>query len=242
MPQPDQPHANLPATGLVLCPRCDWVLRVRAPAAHEYACCPRCRHRIVEGGNGHELTNPMAWALAALIMLALVFAFDFLGFERSGIGHVMSFVDAAASFSSHGFALLTVLFVLTTTVFPGMFLLGALYVSAAARSPQPWPWAIPVARLVRHIQMWMMSDVLLVGILVSLIKIVSLAQIRLGPSFLVFCGFSLLLLKTMNALDWPLLWRRLAGPAPQPARVHGGASGQAQGVISCGVCAAMLDL
>src|SRR5699024_4889830 len=144
--------------------------------------------------------------------------------------------------SSHGYPLLTLLFILTTVIFPGIFLLGAIYVSIGARGRQPLPWLMPAARVVRHIQMWMMSDVLLVGILVSLIKIVSLAQISLGPSFVVFCLFSLLLLKTMNTLDWPLLWRAIAGPTIHPDRLRSGDTGQAQGVVSCGVCESMLDL
>jgi len=104
------------------------------------------------------------------------------------------------------------------------------------------PLVIPTARLVRHTQMWMMSDVLLVGILVSLIKIVSLARISLGPSFVVFCLFSLLLLKSMNTIDWAFLWRAIAGPAAHPPGLHSGRSGQAQDVAPCRVCESMIDV
>lgn len=231
---------QLPTT-LVLCPRCDWVMRLPQLGPRDRALCPRCNHRVDEGSTAHELTNPMAWALAALITLALVFTFDFLSFGTRGVGHVMSFADAMLAFSSNGYPLLSVLFMLTTAVLPALFLGGALYISIAARSDQSPPLVIPVARLVRHIQGWMMSDVLLVGILVSLIKIVSLASISLGPSFLVFCLFSLLLLKTMNALDWPHLWQSLAGPPTHPVNIHSGDTGQAQGVVPCRVCGAMFS-
>lgn len=243
MPTLDDQHRHDPThTELVLCPRCDWVMQLCPLGPRERACCPRCGHRIDTGPVAHELTTPMAWALAALIMLALTFGFDFLSFQTRGVGHVMSFTDAMLGFSNYGYPVLSVLFMLTTAVFPGLFLLGAIYISIVARYQQPLPFVIPVARVVHHLQMWMMSDVLLVGILVSLIKIVALAQISLGPSFIVFCLFSLLLLKTMNALDWPLLWRRIAGPVATPQRLRGGATGQAQEVVVCGICAATLDL
>lgn len=233
------PHK--PDTELIVCPRCDWVMRLGRLDPHERALCPRCNYRLQEGSAAHDRGGAIAWAVAALIMLVLVFAFDFLGFGTRGVGHVMSFTDALLAFSSHGYPLLTVLFMLTTAVLPGMFLAGAIYVGIAARSDRPLPWATPAARLVHHVQAWMMSDVLLVGILVSLTKIVSLASISLGPSFLLFCLFSLLLLKTMNALDWPLLWHALAGPPSQPPGMRSGLTGQAQNVLPCHVCGSMID-
>lgn len=242
MSQADRQHRTNPETELVLCPRCDWVMRAHMPGPRQHACCPRCNHRIAEGPGAHRLTDVIAWALAALIMLALMFGFDFLSFETRGVGHVMSFIDAMVAFSQYGFPALALLFMLTTVLLPGAFLLGVVYISIAARYSQPLPLVIPMARLVRHIQMWMMCDVLLVGILVSLIKIVALARVSLGPSFMVFCLFSLLLLKTMNSMDWPLLWRIIAGPAAHPPGLHSGASGQSQDVVPCGVCESMIDV
>lgn len=228
-------------TELALCPRCDWVMAFRLPGPRERVCCPRCNHHVAEGPKAHRLTDPIAWALSALVMLLLVFGFDFLSFQTRGIGHAMSFVDAMGAMYHYGYPALALLFILTTAVLPGAFLAGAIYVSTAARSSRPLPLIIPIARWVHHIQMWMMSDVLLVGILVSLIKIVSLAQIGLGPSFIVFCLFSLLLLKTMNALDWPGLWRAIAGPAQTPHRLRSGQTGHEQNAAPCPTCDAILD-
>lgn len=237
-----EPHDRQSAAStLALCPQCDWVMRLAPPGRQQRACCPRCGHSVAEGPVAHRFSGTMAWAIAALIMLALVFAFDFLSFETRGIGHTMTFADAARALGDAGYPALALLFILTTAVLPGLFLVGAVYINSAALGGRPLPLVIPVARLVRHAQMWMMSDVLLVGILVSLIKIVSLAQIGLGPSFIMLCLFSLLLLKTMNMHDWPRLWRAVAGAETKPAGLRGGRTGREQHVIPCSCCAAVID-
>src|SRR5699024_1786358 len=131
---------------------------------------------------------------------------------------------------------LAVLFILTTAILPALFLLGIIYITLAALTPRPWPLAIFCARLVRGISHWMMSDVLVVGILVSLVKIVTLAQIHLGPSFIVFCLFSLLLLKTMNTVAWPQLWTSIAGSTGCNAPLQPGHSGREQNRALCMAC------
>lgn len=135
-------------------------------------------------------------------MLGLVFAFDFMSFETRGAGHTMSFVDAVQTLAGYGYPALALLFILTTAVLPGLYLFSLAYASTGATRGRPLPFAVGLARLMHPIEPWMMSDVFLVGVLISLIKIVTLAAIQIGPSFIAFCLYSLLLLKAMHAVDW----------------------------------------
>lgn len=226
--RPDNLHCTI-------CPKCDWVIKLQPPGIQEQACCPRCRHPVAEGAN-HRLSDTIAWALAALVMLALTLNFDFLGFETQGIGHTMSFLDAMQALNGYGYPALALLFILTTVLLPGLFLLGAIYMTVAALQSRSLPLAISTARMVHAIRHWMMCDVLLVGILVSLVKIVTLAQISLGPSFVVFCVFCLLLLKTMNVIEWTQLWPRIAGPAATLPGLQSGRNGRAQHTALCTTC------
>lgn len=231
------PHAK---ADCALCPACDWVMLLGRPGPQESAHCPRCGHCVAMGPQAGSFRDAIAWALAALIMLTLVFGFDFISFGTRGVAHTMSFVDAARALETNGYPALAILFILTTVVFPGLFLLGAIHISVAALSSRRLPLAITTARRVRHLQLWMMSDVLLVGILVALIKMVTLARIGLGASFVVFCLFSLLLLKTMNALRWPGLWDRIAGPGDYAA-LRCGQTGRDQQAARCNTCAATFN-
>src|SRR5699024_10868082 len=104
-----------------ICPQCDWVMHVDTPAARELACCPRCGEPVVTGPV-HALSHTMAWALAALTMLALAFGFDFLSFEFRGIAHTMTLLDAMLDLYANGYPGLALLFILTTTILPALFL------------------------------------------------------------------------------------------------------------------------
>ncbi|HLQ86552.1 MAG TPA: paraquat-inducible protein A [Salinisphaeraceae bacterium] len=219
----------------VICPQCDWVAHLEPPAPHELACCPRCRH-VIASGPTRPPQHAIAWALGALILLLLVFAFEFLGFDARGINHTMSYFDALRTFYDYGFPILALLVALTTVVLPALFLAAAIYTSLAALTQPPLPLAITAARLAYGIRHWMMSDVMLVGILISLIKIITLADIAPGPSFAVFCAFCVLLLKTMNMLDWTQLWLAIAGPGAGLPRLRPGATGRSQHAAPCRTC------
>ncbi|MES1929737.1 PqiA family integral membrane protein [Salinisphaera dokdonensis CL-ES53] len=221
---------------IALCRECDWVMRMPPRAEGEAAHCPRCHHHVA-GAAQRDMQRPLAWSLAALIMLALVFAFDFLSFSTQGIGHTMSFVDAAGALAGYDYPSLAALLMFTTVGLPGLYLLTLAYLCAIARKGPGNPFAIHLARRLRPLEPWMMSDVFIVGVLVSLIKIVTLADIRIGPSFIAFCIYAALLLRTLTLVDWISLWDRLA---PLPARasttIETGRTGASQQLVICRGC------
>lgn len=228
-------HAPAVAAGqLALCGECDWLVRLPPRAPGERALCPRCHHHLTDR-TGRSLQAPTAWALSTLIALGLVFAFPFLGFSAHGVGHVMNFADTAGALVADDYGVIALVVLATTVVFPGLYLAAFVYLAAAAR--RPLPGAIPIARFLRPLEPWMMSDVFIVGVLVSLIKIVSLADIHIRASFVVFCVYALLLLRTFTVIDWSLLWDALTPPARLPTHARIGASGRSQSLVACRACA-----
>jgi len=211
-------------------------MRVPPRAEGESAHCPRCHHHVAAPAQ-RDMQRPLAWALSTLIMLGLVFAFDFLSFSTQGIGHTMSFVDAAGALAGYAYPSLATLLLLTTVGLPGGYLLALVYLCAvAARGEGGHRLAIQLARRLKPLEPWMMSDVFIVGVLVSLIKIVTLADVHIGLSFVAFCVYALLLLRTLTLVDWSSLWDRLAPvPAAAPA-IQTGRTGASQQLVFCRGC------
>ena len=178
----------------------------------------------------------MAWALAALIALGLVFVFDFLSFSTRGVGHTMAFADAAGSLFADDYIALGLLFLATTAILPGLYLAAVLYLYAGQSFGARLPGARVIARTLRPLEPWLMSDVFIVGVLVALIKIVSLASIHIGTAFVAFCVYSLLLLRTFSLIDWTALWDTIAPRRGLPAVIKAGRGGQAQGLAVCHGC------
>ncbi len=71
---------------------------------------------------------------------------------------------------------------------------------------QPLPKSPLLARMLKHLTPWMMADVFVIGTLVSMIKIIGMAEVELGLSFWTLCGYALLLLFTSQSVDRDWLW------------------------------------
>ncbi|WP_158583388.1 paraquat-inducible protein A [Salinisphaera sp. Q1T1-3] len=220
---------------LVVCRECDWVVALPHRALGQRAECPRCHHHLT-GAAQRDTQQPLAWALATLIVLALVFVFPFLGFSTRGVGHVMSFIDTVHALSADDYGLIAALLMATTVVFPGIYLASLAYIAIAAQWRLALPRRIALARVMRPIEPWMMSDVFIVGVLVSLIKIISLADIHMHGGFVAFCLYSALLLRTTTLIDWTALWDRLVPRPALPAHIRSAATGRSQALIACGGC------
>lgn len=232
-----RPSDNNPgADRLVLCRECDWVMRLPVRAAGQAAHCPRCHHHVAEPAQ-RDAQRPLAWAIASLMMLVLVFAFPFLGFSTRGVGHVMDFIDAARALIGYHYGGLAVVLLATTVVLPALYLAALVYLCSGVQLGRRLPGAIPLARTLRPLEPWMMSDVFIVGVLVSLIKIISLADIQIHASFIAFCVYSVMLIRTLTLIDWTSLWDAIA-PAPDrgSAPMVRGASGRSQDLVACRGC------
>jgi paraquat-inducible protein A len=211
-------------------------MRLPPRAPGESAHCPRCQHHVAAPAQ-RDVQRTVAWALAAAVMLGLVFAFDFLSFSTRGISHSMSFLDAAQSLLGYDYPLLAVLLLATTVGLPALYLAAIIYLSLGVGRGARLPGAIPIARLLRPLEPWLMSDVFIVGVLVALIKIAALAEIQIGLSFVAFCIYALLLIRTFRVVDWMALWDNIAPVVCEPMPILDyQRSGRCQQLMVCHAC------
>jgi paraquat-inducible protein A len=208
-------------------------LPARAPG--EAARCPRCGHHVA-GTAQRDAQRLLAWALATLIVLALVFVFNFMSFSVHGISHSMGFVDTARALIGYHYPIVAGLLVATTVGLPGVYLLALVYLSTGIELGRRLPGALGIARSLRLLEEWLMPDTFVVGVLVGLIKIIQLANIHLAASFAVFCLYALLFLRTLALVDWISLWDRLARPVALDPLAITGRTGRSQRLVACRGC------
>ncbi|NLQ16756.1 PqiA/YebS family transporter subunit [Marinomonas sp. M1K-6] len=201
----------------------------------------RCRHC------GHVLVSVYEQApvrilltgLSCLLMLALAMSFPFLGFSSSGIERNITLFNLVSVLLEQRHLLLGAIISLALFVFPLVYLFSILFLVWSFQHRYPLNIAQRYCiRWVQVIQPWLMVDVFLVGILVALVKMMSFADISLELSFWAFCGYILLLLKTVALVDRRWLWFNVAGPALAPSVATGTA--QQEGLIGCHFCGATM--
>lgn len=226
-----------------VCHECD--LLVRVPPLHEgeQAQCPRCHH-VLSRLPKYPLQRPLVYALTSLIMLACANLLPFLAINSHGMGNSMTLFQAASALFYDDYQVLSVVVYLCMQLLPlaGLLLICYLYLGLRWCRHRPLPFAAPVCRWMFRLQPWTMVEVFLVGVLVSLIKISSLADVHIGSGFWCFCVFCVMYLKSMIHLDRNWLWTRIAGPLPHAVQFVAGQTALDQGLTHCHGCEGVVPL
>lgn len=215
-----------------VCHECD--LLVAVPPLHEgeQALCPRCDHVLVQLAHNPR-QGPLVFVLSSLIMLACANLLPFLAINAKGMMNSMSLFQAASVLFSEDYRVLAIVVFLCMQLLPlsCLLLTGYLYLGLRLwrRSPR---WALPSAAGSFCCCPGAWWRFFLVRVLVSLIKIASLADVSIGYGFWCFCAFCLMYLKCMLYLDRNWLWTQIGGPMPPLPLLHEGQQAREQGSLS----------
>lgn len=221
-------------TVLLPCPECDLVSQVRAPQEEEWLRCPRCHHPLARHARSDQLTP--ALAVTALMLLAMAMALPYIGFEKSGLSRTMTLLDTAGQLAAYHHPALSAVVLATIVVLPACYLLAVCWIHLSLLFQPPLPGCIWLARQLPRVQPWMMADVFAIAALVSLIKIIGMAEVHLLWAFWAFTGYALMLLLTVSRLNTVTLWGRLLGPMAYPAAMQSGLTAREQGLTGCPRC------
>lgn len=185
---------------VITCEHCHLSVSVPKLEHRERALCPRCGYQLT-AHRRNSVENAFAFSLAGLVFLILSLLFDFLSFKASGQQNAMDLIDGLITLSNNDYTSLAIITGLATLVLPGSVLLGIcilqfqkLYSSANYFSGRVFTW-------VERLMPWSMAEIFLVGTLVSLIKITSLADVTLGMSFYAYIAFTVCSAVTLLYFD-----------------------------------------
>jgi len=177
-------------------------------------CCPRCHHTLTRG-HKNALDYTLAISLSCLFLLYISLSFDFLSFQSNGHFREIMLFETSKELYVKEFYFLAVLVGLLTIVFPCIYLLLLIYIliplkftkfsnntdKRAARHPTY------IIRILYKLTPWLMVDVFLIGVLVALIKMWSLATLTFGVSFWSYVIFVLLFSYVLYSVDQHKLYK-----------------------------------
>ena len=230
------PEVRTTRRRLRACHECDWVSALPPLKSGEKACCPRCGHTLVKR-HRYPAQRSMALAISALIALILAVSFPFVRFSVSGIGNEIELTQTATTLIGFHQPIVAIAVIMSIVVLPAVYLIGLIWLQLSLLMDRRFPFTKDVSRSLTHLTPWLMTDVFIVGALVSLIKIAGIAQITLGASFWAFCAFAVLLLVTIQSVDGDWLWFSLEDGEPlAPEGTQTGTTAASQGLIGCATC------
>ena len=191
----------------IACPACD-LLHLHSPVpVNTTARCKRC-FTVLYRNRGRSLEWALSLVLAASILLAISNLFPFLTLKIEGRTQETVLMTGIMALYDQGQLSLAGLVLLTGMIFPMVQLTGYLFVLLSLYLGFPSTAAAIVYRWVRHIQPWSMLEILLLGILVSVVKLAGMAEVVPGVALYAFMILILLVPAITVAIDARSIWNR----------------------------------
>ncbi|AOB32246.1 paraquat-inducible protein A [Bordetella sp. H567] len=204
--------------GLIACHECDLLQRETVLQSGGIARCRRCGAELYRN-RPDSMNRALACALAAIALFALANTFPILGLKVGGDLVQSTLFGAVRILYRDGMWPLAGLVFVTAMLMPLMEIAAILYLLLPLRlyrAPLRPDLAFRVLLLARP---WGMTEVLILGILVALVKLVHIASVVPGVALWAFGGAMLMVAATAAAFDPRDAWARI-GAARRRAGRH----------------------
>lgn len=213
------------------CHECDLLHRIAPLAPGGKALCSRCAAPLYRNVPD-SLERACALYLAALLLWVMANAAPFVSLKLSGRVEENLMLSGPLALARAGMPEVGLLVFLTSILFPFLTIVGTLYVLLPLRFGWRFPGVAPAYRMVRVLTPWSLIGVFMLGLLVSIVKLLDLADVVPGTGLYAFVGLLLVSAAAHANLDHGAIWPRV-GPriGASPA-----ATAAALGLTSCHTC------
>ncbi|MBE0604528.1 MAG: paraquat-inducible protein A, partial [Deltaproteobacteria bacterium] len=233
----------------VACPGCDLLQGIPPLPQGGTARCPRCG-RTVAANKAGFLDREMALSLAALIVFVVANVEPLMTLSVGGRESSTTILGGVKEMWLQGEWVASVLIGLFAFAAPALYIVSMLAVLSAARRPPAPRWVGTLLRWTKVSGLWSMIEVMLLGILVALVKIASIAKVEPGIGIFAAAAFIALMTSVSAGFDpaevWSVVrWANGEGPPASPGSGPGGevvgqavaaASAARGGLVSCEAC------
>jgi paraquat-inducible protein A len=229
---------------LISCHDCGVLHRRRPVRPREKARCVRC-HAVLYRGIYSDASRMAAITLGAIFTFLIAQFFPIVELAVGGYTTSATLLGAIHVLWTEKMQLVAAVVFLFTIVLPAVELGSLLYVTLALRAGHRPPGFDHLLRAVSAARRWGMTEVLMIGILVTIVKMTSLAQVLVQPGLFAF-GALTLMLAIVVSFDPVILWnlgehlpesgrkRSVARAAQQPFRYQALAKGAP--LLACHSC------
>jgi paraquat-inducible protein A len=215
----DKAHAQ---AGMIVCHECDLLQQVTAMQRGGSLLCARCDAPL-RRWVAQDLDRPLALALAAAMSFVIgnVFPVMTLEFQAQRINGSM--LGAVWQMHMQGETVVGLLVLVTAVLAPALLIFLLLWLLLPLRFGFRAPVFAPLFRLLMTVSGWAMVEVLMVGVVVSLVKLGHDATASVGIGLWAYGVTMLLLTLLSSSLQGDVIWRQhervmgMQSPAGMPA-------------------------
>ncbi|KXU83890.1 PqiA protein [Paraburkholderia monticola] len=176
---------------LIACHECDLLFRKPADVGARVASCTRCAAKLTAlAGAGGSLDHICAVTLAALITFCIAQAFPVIELHANGMNSEATLIGAVRSLWSGNMRAVAAMVFCASILFPLIELSAFLYLLVPLRIGRLPPRFNRALRVVQLVRPWCMVEVFMLGVLVTIVKMVSIADVIAGPGLFAMAGLT----------------------------------------------------
>jgi paraquat-inducible protein A len=172
------------------------------------ATCRQCG-QILYRNRKSSLAKAAAFGSTALVLLAMMMLFPFLSMDAMGNKSSVSVPGAVSDLWATGGLFISASIAIFVLVLPFSMVAALLYLCIPLLAGKRLPGSIRVMRWFQAFQPWVMVEVFFLGAIISLLKLVKLADVDLGIGFWSAAGLMICLAGAVGGIDKVELWDRL---------------------------------
>ncbi len=233
------------------CPDCDLLVNCERKEPGYALYCPRCGC-LLQKNTANSVEKSMAISLAGIFLffpalLLPLLSFDVFGFSDSG--HLL---HSILHLFTSKFYFVACVVALSSAIFPLTILCLGFTVAAALHFRIRSKWTAIFFRTYLHLGEWAMVEVYLLGILVAIIKMITIAKIHFHIGFFCFIAMAVLIILLSTVIDKTYFWKKIEELQPQRAKEPGKPlslvktgeerTAKSQQLLSCHSCWKILPL
>ena len=183
-----------------ICRECDLLSYVGdLPEGHK-AICPRCAS-VLTRSHINALNRMLVFSLTAILCLLLSNLFGYVDLSVQGQQREISLFETVQVLFELKERALGVFMLVVIIGLPTLFAGMIAWLAVAIKLRRVSPRTILLLRMIGYLQFWNMAEIFFLGILVSMVKVASMANVEVGSSFWAYALFNLFLIAAIVQFD-----------------------------------------
>ena len=170
--------------------------------------CARCGSTLAER-KVNSIDRSFYWSLAGILLSVPAIFLPIMGVTLVGQYHHASLLDCILVLIERGFFMIATLVFLFTLAVPVVRLLGAFYITYSFKYNRLKPSLLHFFRAYHHLDNWAMLNVFMLGIVVSMYKLLDDTELSVNMGLLAFILWLICSTLSSIALDQDYIWQKL---------------------------------
>lgn len=207
LPSDDVTVDSQPQDSYVACLHCDLLIHGQSLSHGQRAVCPRCQQVLYY--EQRNITTSLALLVTALVLYLPAVLLPFLSMQAAGQVHQVSLWGSLAEITQGSSIYLAITVFMLVMFLPLVKFVGVLFILLSLKAERLPVLNVTIVRYILKLASWSMVEVYLIGVIVTLVKLSSIADIAFLSGFYVF--LFLMLIDALISLTLPRkrIWQNI---------------------------------